>query len=88
MPIPDSERHGHIVPRADGNLCRCGGPAWCPVCVAEVAALGLTLDEYIASIRIGNARLMAALLGIIRSEFSSDDPLAFVESLIQELPRA
>jgi hypothetical protein len=30
--------HGHVVPRPDGMLARCGGPALCPACAQELAA--------------------------------------------------
>jgi len=29
--------HGHVYPRADGVKVRCGGPALCSVCAAELA---------------------------------------------------
>lgn len=35
---PDA-KHGHVTPRADGTKARCGGPAICSVCAAELAAL-------------------------------------------------
>ncbi len=31
--------HGHITPRADGNLCRCGGPVFCVDCWKELQSL-------------------------------------------------
>ena len=30
--------HGHVIPRPDGAKARCGGPALCSVCAAELAA--------------------------------------------------
>lgn len=29
--------HGHVFPRPDGALARCGGPALCPECAADLA---------------------------------------------------
>lgn len=29
--------HGHVIPRPDGVKARCGGPALCSVCAAELA---------------------------------------------------
>lgn len=31
--------HGHVVPRPDGALARCGGPAICPECRADAEEL-------------------------------------------------
>lgn len=31
--------HGHVTPNADGSVARCGGPAICPECARELAAL-------------------------------------------------
>ncbi len=31
--------HGHVKPRADGAIAKCGGPGMCSVCNAELAAL-------------------------------------------------
>lgn len=31
----DLPKHGHVRPRCDGALARCGGPALCDVCEAE-----------------------------------------------------
>jgi hypothetical protein len=31
--------HGHVVPRADGALARCGGPAICRICAEELRGL-------------------------------------------------
>jgi hypothetical protein len=28
--------HGHVIPNADGSKARCGGPAICSVCAAEL----------------------------------------------------
>ncbi len=32
--------HGHVRPRPDGVKARCGGPALCSVCAAELAQMG------------------------------------------------
>ncbi len=32
--------HGHVVPRDDGTVMRCGGPAHCKVCSLEKTAIG------------------------------------------------
>lgn len=29
--------HGHVIPRDDGLLARCGGPSFCKECAAELA---------------------------------------------------
>jgi len=29
--------HGHVTPRPDGAIAKCGGPAICSVCAAEMA---------------------------------------------------
>lgn len=34
-----NQGHGHVIPRADGALARCGGPAICKVCRREEEAL-------------------------------------------------
>lgn len=43
--------HGHVIPRADGNRARCGGPACCTECARELAQLGTrrldTFDAWI-----------------------------------------
>jgi hypothetical protein len=39
--MPINEGHGHVRPRADGAKVRCGGPALCPTCKAELAALSV-----------------------------------------------
>lgn len=31
-----SAAHGHVIPRPDGAKARCGGPALCSVCAAEL----------------------------------------------------
>ena len=36
-----NEGHGHVVPRADGNRTRCGGPRTCKVCALEADTYGL-----------------------------------------------
>lgn len=33
--------HGHVTPRGDGVRARCGGPALCPECAAELAQKSL-----------------------------------------------
>lgn len=35
-------KHGHVVPTPNGFKARCGGPAICPVCQQEQAALRMT----------------------------------------------
>lgn len=42
--MPD-QRHGHVVPRPDGFLARCGGPSLCPDCAAEARACGVPAAE-------------------------------------------
>lgn len=37
------ERHGHVVPTPSGLRARCGGPALCEKCQAEVEHLALHL---------------------------------------------
>lgn len=39
MNPPINTGHGHVTPRADGLMARCGGPAICPDCRLEAAAL-------------------------------------------------
>ncbi|MGF6641837.1 hypothetical protein [Paraburkholderia sp. MM6662-R1] len=34
-----NQGHGHVRPRADGAKARCGGPALCPACQRELAAM-------------------------------------------------
>ncbi|MDH0287722.1 hypothetical protein N7414_01235 [Pseudomonas sp. GD04087] len=36
-----AQGHGHVTPRADGFLARCGGPGICKVCQAEQARAAL-----------------------------------------------
>jgi hypothetical protein len=36
----DGTGHGHVTPRADGGMARCGGPALCPECARERAETG------------------------------------------------
>jgi len=43
-----TERHGHIVPLPSGLRARCGGPALCPKCRAEVDHLAAHLAEAVA----------------------------------------
>lgn len=33
----ENRGHGHVTPRPDGVLARCGGPALCSVCARELA---------------------------------------------------
>lgn len=40
-----NQGHGHVTPRPDGVKARCGGPAICKVCQAELAAVGCTKKE-------------------------------------------
>lgn len=36
-PVPSNVGHGHVFPRPDGVRARCGGPALCHVCAADLA---------------------------------------------------
>lgn len=36
-PVPSNVGHGHVFPRPDGVKARCGGPAMCHVCAADLA---------------------------------------------------
>lgn len=38
--------HGHITPRADGVVMKCGGPGLCAVCTAEQEAKGAQVGEF------------------------------------------
>lgn len=38
-PTGSNTGHGHVRPRADGRLARCGGPGLCAACSQEAAAM-------------------------------------------------
>lgn len=38
-----NEGHGHVFPRPDGVLARCGGPAICHVCAADLARKNISV---------------------------------------------
>lgn len=38
--------HGHVTPRADGVVMKCGGPRLCAVCTAEKEAQGARASEF------------------------------------------
>ena len=40
--------HGHVIPRTDGILSRCGGPAMCSVCKTELIK---KLESELAEVR-------------------------------------
>lgn len=42
--VSRDHRHGHVVPRPDGVKARCGGPALCASCCAELLAL-IAIDK-------------------------------------------
>lgn len=37
--------HGHVTPRADGLVARCGGPAICAQCAQEACSVGFVGEE-------------------------------------------
>lgn len=39
VPAPVDWGHGHVYPRKDGALARCGGPALCSQCARDLARL-------------------------------------------------
>jgi hypothetical protein len=45
--------HGHVVPRADGVKARCGGPALCSECAADLKLKGAQLTFPEACRRLG-----------------------------------
>jgi NAD-dependent DNA ligase len=55
-----SEGHGHIVPRLDGTLMRCGGPGICKTCQKE----GLLLDIWQEAVDVKALTPVSATPGI------------------------
>ena len=43
--VNDGQGHGHVTPRPDGAIARCGGPMMCGACARELAAKSGT--EYV-----------------------------------------
>lgn len=43
--------HGHVHPRPDGVLARCGGPGVCDVCSREAAAANAGAERFLADVR-------------------------------------
>jgi hypothetical protein len=67
------KKHGHVIPRADGRLCRCGGPNFCKVCLAELASLGITFEEWANANRVGMARVLSTLLAVCNHRLDDDE---------------
>ena len=42
--------HGHVYPRADGALARCGGPALCPECARDKVRFDAEIKAAVAFI--------------------------------------
>ena len=74
--MPKNAHHGHVIPNPNGNLARCGGTAFCQTCKAELAELGLTLEEFDNARRAGLARVLAALLRVCASDYTAEDKQA------------
>lgn len=81
MPAPRS--HGHVTPNP-GGIVRCGGPVFCTECQAELATLGITLEEWTAAWRVGIARVLAALVRVVRRDYSPEDKLVILAELLGE----
>lgn len=43
-PVPSNVGHGHVFPRPDGVKARCGGPALCHVCAADLARKNIAAE--------------------------------------------
>jgi hypothetical protein len=57
-PVPSNIGHGHVFPRPDGVRARCGGPAMCRVCAADLARKNI--QEAVKADPVPSKELIAA----------------------------
>lgn len=60
-------KHGHVTPNPDGSKARCGGPALCSKCAAELAELERSKPQEQGDL----PELQAAVLEVFRAALAS-----------------
>jgi hypothetical protein len=64
-PRPYQFGHGHVTPNPDGSKARCGGPAFCTACAAELGRKQARDKRPITMAKLVLLQVVPPLVGLI-----------------------
>jgi len=88
-PITHGHGHGHVLPRLDGVVARCGGPSICTVCAKEKAAWESERTAFVDAVMTDDKRFFVAedfdsLVGFMYAPYCANFANAKVMPLLEE----